>query len=81
LRNLKSARIVNNENLSKPELGDYIAAYLPTINYTRKPAHSEQLKAISDKLKVANNVRGKIKFVLGLVYFILLVNFLTVLLT
>lgn len=79
MRNLKSARIVNNENLSKPELGDYIGSYFPTINHTRKPLQSKQLKAISDKLKVANNVRGKIKFVLGLVYFILLINFLTLL--
>jgi hypothetical protein len=81
LRNLKSARIVNNENLSKPELGDYIDAYFPTINHIRKPLQSKELKAILNKLKVANNVRGKIKFVLGLVYFILLVQFLTVLLT
>jgi hypothetical protein len=81
LRNLKSARIVNNENLLKPEFEDYIGAYFPTINYTSKPLQSKKLKAISDKFKVANNVMGKIKFVLGLVYFILLVQFLTVLLT
>ena len=68
MRNLKSARVINNENLSKPESGDYIGAYFPTINHTRIPLQSKQLKAISDKLKVANNVRGKIKFVLGLVH-------------
>jgi hypothetical protein len=79
LRNLKSARIVNNDNLSKPEIGNYIGAYFPTIDHTRKPLQSKQLKAISNKLEVANNVRGKIKFVLGLIYFILLINFLAVL--
>jgi len=81
LRNLKSTQIVNNENLLKPELEDYIDAYFPTINFRRNRLESKKIRTISDKLKVTKNVKGKIKFVLGLVYFILLAHFLTVLFT
>ena len=80
MRNLKSISIVSTGNLLKPELEGYQNTDFPTIHSEKKPQVFKRLKEISKRLKAVSNIKGRIKFALGVLYFTSLVYFLTILL-